>query len=380
MTTFGHDADLSRASFGHSADARWATFGDRADLSGTRFGEAARLVDTWFAGDVRFVGAVFAGQQRTVGPLYAGGTVDLHDAHFGADTRLEIDSGRVVLSRGVFGGSAEIRVLRALIEASETTFASRATIAALDRARRPDTQIFGRPRTDHEGSELRHATADDASMWSLRRTDVAQLTIAGVLVNQARFAGAQNLESLRLIDTRFDEHGGRQRVREETLLDLPDTEPTADERRMGHPPCTAEQVAEIYRSLRKGREDSADAPGGNDLYVGEQRMRRRALKEKPRSRARRCLLWLYENIGGYGVVPGRPFMWLLVVLVTAWGLALVDLCPGSAALFVARSALLLPNAIPISSTLGDWLQLVLRVVAPPLIALTVLGVRAQIKR
>jgi hypothetical protein len=64
------------------------------------------------------------------------------------------------------------------------------------------------------------------------------------------------------------------------------------------------------------------------------------------------------------------------------GLALVvDLCRGSAALFVARSALLLPNAIPISSTPGgDWLQLGLRVVAPPLIALTALGVRAQIKR
>jgi hypothetical protein len=104
-------------------------------------------------------------------------------------------------------------VLRARIEASETRFEGRATIAVLDDARRPATELEGHARTDHNGNVLRHAAVAPASVWSLRRTDVAQLTIAGVRVAETRFAGAQGLEKLRLIDTKFEEHEGRQRVR-----------------------------------------------------------------------------------------------------------------------------------------------------------------------
>ena len=97
-----------------------------------------------------------------------------------------------------------------------------------------------------------------------------------------------------MLDTSFAVHKGRQRVAAERLLDEPDGEPTDDERRLGHPPCSAGQVAEIYRSLRKGREDSSDAPGGDDLYVGEQLIRRRDLRERrpqtAATRARRTLL------------------------------------------------------------------------------------------
>jgi hypothetical protein len=121
---------------------------------------------------------------------------------------------------------------------------------------------------------------------------------------------------------------------------------------MGHPSCTSEQVTEINRSLRKSREDAADAPGGNDLYVGEQRMRRRALREQPSqtvaTRAPRVLLALYEWIGGYGVRPGHPSITLIVLLAIAWPFAAhSDLSHGSSAdalPFVMRSILLLPNA------------------------------------
>jgi hypothetical protein len=396
-TRFGDGVDLSGAIFGDDVDLRGAIFGDGVDLSGATFGEGANLswatfgaeaalMNVWFVGEAALVGVVFGGQQRMLGPLYAGGTVDLHDGHFGSETRLEIDAEGVVLSRAIFGGPIELRVLRARVEASETRFGGRATIAGLDVARRPST---GDPFSRRGADSLRHAEATPASVWSLRRTDVAQLTIAGVRITEARFAGAQSLEQLRLIDTKFQEHRGRQRVREETLLDQADGEPTLDEQRMGHPNCTPEQVAEIYRSLRKSREDAADAPGGNDLYVGEQRMRRRALREQASqtaaSRARRVLLALYDWIGGYGVRSDRPFVALLVLLALAWPLAASPgLSEGGAAdalVFVMRSMLLLPNTHNITTTTaGDAIQVVLRLLGPLLFALIAFGLRAQIKR
>jgi hypothetical protein len=385
-TTFGDRADLSCATFGDQAALFRATFGAEMNLVGAKFGDGADLVDAWFVGDVALGGVRLAGQQRSLGPLYAGGTVDLYDAQFGAETRLEIDASRVVLSRVVFGGPAEIRVLRAAIEASETTFSGRAAIAILDEARRPAiTTADGTPRKDAAGNELHLAAATQAVLWSLRRTDVAHLTIAGVRVDETRFAGAQSLEKLRLLDTAFAEHRGRQRVREERLLDELQTQPTADEQRIGHPACTSDQVADIYRSLRKSREDAADAPGGNDLYVGELLMRRRALR-KPTPQtigvlARRVLLTIYGWIGGYGVRPGRPLAALLVLLAVALPVAghvgLRDDSVGAVFVFVFRSVLLLPTA---HNPNGDALQIVLRLVAPVLIALIALGVRAQIKR
>jgi len=384
--TFGDGADLSGATFGDRANLRGATFGDGADLSRATFGDGASLAETWFVGNASLAIATFRRQQRAIGPLYAGGAIDFHGAQFGIETRLEVDADRVVLSRAVFAGPVEVRALRARIEASETRFEGRAAIGRLDPARRPQTKIPGNPRQDREGALLRHADAADASVWSLRRTDVSQLTIAGVRIDEARFAGAQGLERLRLIDTSFEKRAGRQRVAEEALLDAGEEEPTADEQRMGHPKATAEQVAEIYRSLRKSREDSADAPGGNDLYVGEQEMRRRALRELPiATRGHRALLALYAWVGGYGVRSVFPSAALVVLLGAGWALAIwIGLKTGDtfdALVFVLRSVLLLPNSDNVTTTTaGDGLQVVLRVLGPLLIGLIALGVRAQVKR
>jgi hypothetical protein len=38
----------------------------------------------------------------------------------------------------------------------------------------------------------------------------------------------------------------------------------------------AQEIANLYRALRKGREDSKDEPGAADLYYGEMEMRRKA--------------------------------------------------------------------------------------------------------
>jgi hypothetical protein len=387
--TFGDRADLTGARFGDRADLWAVTFGDKANLTRTTFGDNANLVDAWFVGDLALRGVAFDGQQRMLGPLYAGGTVDFYDAQFRGETRLEIDAAGAVLSRVVFSDSVEVRVLRARIEASETTFASTATIAALDKARRPDPTSSWMGDRSYKGNSLQHAKVAGASIRSLRRTDVSMLTIAGVGIAEARFAGAQGLDRLRLIDTKFDEYKGRQRVADERLLDEPDREPTLDERRMGHPQSTAGEVADIYRSLRKSREDSADAPGGNDLYIGELLMRRRYLRERDpqtaATRARRVLLVLYAWFGGHGVRPTSPILALLALLGSGWEVAAhIGLNKGGtidALIFVMRSMLLLPNSHNVTTTTaGDAIQVALRVLGPLLIGLIALGLRAQVKR
>jgi len=64
----------------------------------------------------------------------------------------------------------------------------------------------------------------------------------------------------------------------------------------------ANSIANIYRDLRKGREESKDEPGAADFYYGEMEMRR---FDKTKPRAERLILWLYWLISGYGLRASR---------------------------------------------------------------------------
>jgi hypothetical protein len=55
-------------------------------------------------------------------------------------------------------------------------------------------------------------------------------------------------------------------------------------------PLAPRYIANAYRDLRKGREDSKDEPGAADFYYGEMEMRR---YDKERSLAERAVLSLY---------------------------------------------------------------------------------------
>jgi hypothetical protein len=84
------------------------------------------------------------------------------------------------------------------------------------------------------------------------------------------------------------------------------------------------QIAEVYRGLRKGREDRKDEPGAADFYYGEMEMRRQraqgegnadateAVRRVPR--AERAIIWLYWLLSGYGLRASRAFGALLVVI------------------------------------------------------------------
>jgi hypothetical protein len=80
------------------------------------------------------------------------------------------------------------------------------------------------------------------------------------------------------------------------------------------------QIAALYRSLRKAREDNKDEAGAGDLYYGEMEMRRRdphgvqAQREFTRARSERAVLTAYFSLAGYGLKAGRALVSLALAI------------------------------------------------------------------
>jgi hypothetical protein len=159
------------------------------------------------------------------------------------------------------------------------------------------------------------------------------------------------------------------------------------------PPLPAQQIAAIYRSLRKGREDSKDEPGAADFYYGEMEMRRKRdpktveggwVRQTPA--AERVILWLYWAVAGYGLRASRALGWLVAtvlgfaVLLWLWGLE----DPRSfwdALLFSLQSTTsLLGGEDRALTDLGEALWTALRLLGPLLFGLMLLSLRGRVKR
>jgi hypothetical protein len=158
---------------------------------------------------------------------------------------------------------------------------------------------------------------------------------------------------------------------------VPSAPPTPRERRVD-----AAQVASLYRSLRKGREDNKDEPGAADFYYGEMEMRRKAAQ--PGS-VERALLTIYWAASGYGLRASRAFALLLAALVlhtflvVHWGFS-HHLSLGRSITFTVSNALLRGSGHVQLTVWGEVLQISLRLLGPLLLALTLLSVRGRLKR
>ena len=164
----------------------------------------------------------------------------------------------------------------------------------------------------------RHGQGDrTARLLSLSRAHVSALVLSGLDLRACRFSGAQGLASMRIEancrwpaapsgrsltarKTISEEHGWRA-GRGEEEWDDPATRRPGQE---GAPDqLEPEEIAGIYRALRKAREDDKDEAGAGDLYYGEMEMRRHAAGE---TKSERGIVWGYLLASGYGlrVVPG----------------------------------------------------------------------------
>jgi len=145
----------------------------------------------------------------------------------------------------------------------------------------------------------------------------------------------------------------------------------------------AKHFAQLYRDLRKDREDAKNEPGAADFYYGEMEMHRRS-----DSWGTRRLLNAYWAVSGYGLRPLRSFIRLLVVVcgatlvLNAFGFQdSVDSSRGNPFLFVVGSLVNVTTFdTEVLTTTGQGIRVVLRLVGPVLLGLTVFAVRGRVKR
>jgi hypothetical protein len=256
-------------------------------------------------------------------------------------------------------------------------------------------------------------------VMSARRAKLAQITLSGVDLRACRFADAHGLDGLRLERARFAEppSGWRLRwrrprwTRRQTIAEEHhwrakhghgsgwyEGEVTApDWLEQASEPLEHEQIAGIYRELRKGREDNKDEPGAADFYYGEMEMRRQRdgqprQEDKTRAaraipRAERWVVWSYWLVAGYGLRASRALVALALttallgaVSLDLWGFR-PDRSYGRALLFALESSISLLRAPEAKLTAGgEVIQIALRLAGPLFFGLALVSLRGRVKR
>jgi uncharacterized protein YjbI with pentapeptide repeats len=242
---------------------------------------------------------------------------------------------------------------------------------------------------------------------SLRQTDLVNLTIDDISLANCRFAGAHNLDKLRFNGASLfrDAPAGFawnrwpwRLTRRVVLLEEAEWrhrcrrpwssrwEPIEWPREFGpsehlDPP----EIADLYRRLRKAREDEKDEPGAADFYYGEMEMRRLA-SDTPRGE--RLILTAYWALSGYGLRSSRALSALAVLTAglsfALWrfGFATVDHHrPGYwRALTYSLGAATLHPPTRHLTTLGEALAIGFRVAGPVLLGLALVSIRGRVRR
>jgi hypothetical protein len=193
---------------------------------------------------------------------------------------------------------------------------------------------------DAESESAAASATERPRLLSLRGSSIRGFEISGIDLRPCLFAGAHGLDGLHLDSTvtlggpppsvplvRLRRWRPREVIAEEWHWRAaqdgrwpewrigPDRELPERLRGVGQP--TAREVADIYRALRKGREDKRDEPGAEDFYYGEMEMRRHApgAPGGPHRRVgERVLIWAYWATAGYGLRPLRSLIALGVVV------------------------------------------------------------------
>jgi uncharacterized protein YjbI with pentapeptide repeats len=463
--TFQDDAEFASATFQDSAAFHEATFEgwagfDRVTfesgaefgatfLAGAWFGEAVFKGGAWFGG-ARFVGraefdSVIFEQARMFGPLFARELV-LDNAVFRARVQIEVVAATLCARRAQFPAGVQFRLRWASVTLDDADLAAPAILVGAPPFDWFDEEHFARRMRRLPPVRVRDGRP---RLLSLRRADVAGLTVSNVDLRACRFLGAHNLDKLRVEGnarfgfTRSALVTSRQTIAEEHhwRIDRNATSPWAVLRRGWYPAhyrppgwlevetVVPAQVAGLYRSLRKGREDAKDEPGAADFYYGEMEMRRHARREQARqdwrernertwaaAQTERTILWLYWLVSGYGLRAWRALATFLAVLVVAASLfafgggfassttataaspsattlpastsanstatiATADTSFGGALVFSARTVIGLTRTTqPELTRFGDVVQILLRILGPVLLGLAVLSVRGRVKR
>ncbi|MCO1575132.1 pentapeptide repeat-containing protein [Crossiella sp. SN42] len=362
--TFSGGAGFDGVTFSGGADFEGVKFGGNAWFGGVKFGRNARFDRVKFDRDARFDGAEFSGD-NIFGPLVAN-LLSVDGVSFAKRVVVEVEANRLSARDTRFESGVEIRVRYARIKLQRTFFGAPSSLSGAP----APFEILGMPvAAEQEQASTWVAErdlADPASssghrgagleewippLLSVQETDVSQLTLADVDLRWCHFAGAHQLDKLRLEGRSpfnrpprwqtgrawppvwrwtsrrvlAEEHPWRAgRCKSSgwanTLPSFGDAVPSSTAER---PPVGPERLAVVYRSLRKAFEDAKNEAGAGDFYYGEMEARRHAPST---SLPERILLTMYWLISGYGQRASRALAILaatigvLFVLLTTYGL------------------------------------------------------------
>jgi hypothetical protein len=425
-TRFGAGTSFDQATFGRSAAfVDTVRFEGNVSFGFATFGDELGFGKALFTGPARFTNAIFGAEARF--SIFSHEVLTLANARFGRHAEINF-AGRALNLRGAYfseGGS--IRAWGTDIDLARAKFGAPFLLTERDPVTSPKVDAPSepgqRPRVfldldpDPDGFA---ATAATPRVMSLDEADVRNLVIDQVDLGRCRFNRAHNLDQLRvgssdqflLPERRFgltrrrvviEEYFWHARHRRTTRWSVPD--PPSPPKTPGNPRAEARQVEQTYRALRKAFEDMKNEPGSADFYYGEMEMRRRGSE----SRAERFLLWCYWLLAGYGLRAWRALAALAVAVTVATvifvsvgfaatvttayvpapgGAYLQTVLPGpkpgwldavSCSLHSITSLIRPTGTIPLT-TIGNYTELILRILGPLLLGLALLSIRARVKR
>ncbi|MCO1575499.1 pentapeptide repeat-containing protein [Crossiella sp. SN42] len=362
--TFGGEAGFGDAKFGGDASFDGAEFGGEARFDGATFARDARFGGATFGGEAWFTDATFGSDAR-FGPLVAN-TLSVDGASFAKRVVVEAETNRLSAGHTRFEGGVELRVRYARIDARGAFFGApsslsgapapfeHASLAVAAEQEQISAWVAERDGTDPVSvSQPRGAGLEEwvPQLLSVQETDVSQLTLADVDLRWCRFAGAHQLDKLRLEGrSPFNEPPGGWQIglawppvwRWTSRRVLAEEHPwRAGRRKSGgwtknlpdshgvvfdvaeRPPVGPERLVVVYRSLRKALEDAKNEAGAGDFYYGEMEARRHAPST---GFLERVLLTVYWLVSGYGQRASRALAVLaatigvLFILLTTYGL------------------------------------------------------------
>lgn len=344
---FGGGASFRGVGFAGQADFAAVCFRSRAEFTEVDFGAGAGFEGVRFQDRAIFSGATFGG--ALIGPVVCSEELWLQRATFRAPLRVGIAALRLDMDRMRCESTAVFHLRFARVSMGDAMLAEPVTVLF-----QPTPFSVGAAWLEED---LPREESPSVSMRTLAGVDLANLVLANVDLSRCVFSGAYNLDQIRLAGRcRFGapptglvrcgtwspiRWWTRRRVvaEEQYWRALPLRGRTSADtlgwvRGLGHPdPAQSpkpDDVAIVYRQLRKALEDAKNEPGASDFYYGEMEMRR-LNPETPRGE--RFLLHAYWLLSGYGLRASRAMSALMlamavtVVVLMMWGIPMTPSAP-----------------------------------------------------
>jgi uncharacterized protein YjbI with pentapeptide repeats len=392
--TFHRTAWFGEVTFNGITIFNDTTFNYMASFSEALFEDDAAFGDLVSRKSMDFARAVFS-RFCQLGPMVVRKALILDGAVFKQQARMEVSASAVCFRGTSFLSAAGIRLRWSTVVLDDADFGGPAILAG--------TPSFGR-RSDIERQFSRvwrrlHTVTPDGrpSIISVRGANLANLAVSNINMAACRFAGAHNLDLLRIEDGVSFGRISKGGVRRQAIAEELDWRVTRGGRigtALGWPSWLAEpaplepnQVAAIYTRLRKGREGVRDRTLAADFYCGEMEMRR---LDASTPEVERLLLWLYWLLSGYGLRAARSVLAIAAVVTAAavffaqYGFARGTELGGMqslsrALLFSLQTIAGLDQGTTRLTLVGGFIQVALRVAVLPLFALGALSVYRRVK-